>query len=99
VSRGDVVTVLVDSGAGTTQQFEVEATKKGRKVEVREQGRTTSVVEIDQGGNTVRTCRFRNDRIIALVERKVDEEASVADYQKRFDAQAPLAGFPGVAEP
>jgi hypothetical protein len=91
VSRGDVVTVLVDSGAGTTQQFEVEATKKGRKVEVREQGRTTSVVEIDQGGNTVRTCRFRNDRIIALVERKVDEEASVADYQKRFDAQAPEA--------
>ncbi len=86
MSRGDVVTVLVDSGAGTTQQFEVEATKKGRKVEVREQGRTTSVVEIDHGGNTVRTSRFRNDRIIALVEHKVDEEPGAV--------QPPL---PGVA--
>ena len=93
MSRGDVVTVLVDSGAGTTQQFEVEATKKGRKVEVREQGRTTSVVEIDQGGNTVRTCRFRNDRIIALVEHKVEEEISPAARQAFFD------GMAGVAEP
>ena len=98
MSRGDKVTIVVDAGAATTE-YVVEATKKGRKVEVREQGRTTSVVEIDQGGNDVRTCRFRNDRIIALVEHKVDEEASVADYQRRFDAQAPLAGFPGVAEP
>jgi uncharacterized protein (DUF1786 family) len=88
--RGDKVTVVVDAGTAT-REFEIEATKKGRKVEVREQGRTTSVVEVDQGGNDVRTCRFRNDRIIALVEHKV-EEASAAEYQRR------LARLPGVTQ-
>jgi uncharacterized protein (DUF1786 family) len=81
--RGDKVTVVVDAGT-VTREFEIEATKKGRKVEVRIQARTTDVVEVDQGGNDIRTCRFRNDRIIALVEHKV-EEASAAEYQRRLD--------------
>jgi hypothetical protein len=73
MSRGDFVSVIVDAGAGTVKEFDVEATKKGRRVEVTEKRLTTEVAEIDQGGNTVRTCRFRNDRIVALIEHKVED--------------------------
>ncbi len=71
MARGDRIQILVDAGPAT-REFEIEATKKGRKVDVRTQTRTTDVVEVDQGGNDVRTCRFRNDRIIALLEHKVE---------------------------
>ena len=54
--RGDRVEVVVDVGDGT-RTYEVEATRAGRRVDVRS-GR--GLVEVTRGGTPVRTATSRS---------------------------------------
>lgn len=65
--KGDRVEIVVDTG-GTPQTFEVEATRAGRRVEVRVARGAIEVVEVTRTGQPVRSARFSEDRVVAVVE-------------------------------
>ena len=73
--RGDRVEVVVDVGDGT-RTYEVEATRAGRRVDVRTGRGLVEVVEVTRGGTPVRTARFMAARVVAMVEHPVSDEAS-----------------------
>jgi hypothetical protein len=66
--RGDWVEIVVDTGDGSVRQFEVAATKAGRRVEVSMARGTIEVSEVTRSGQTVRSARFMASRVVALVE-------------------------------
>ena len=65
--KGDRVEALVDTGQGV-QQFEIEATRNGRRIEVTTARGIVEVTEVTRGGTPVRTARFMANRVLALVE-------------------------------
>ncbi len=65
--KGDRVEVVVDIGDGT-RTYEVEATRAGRRVDVRTGRGLVEVDEVTRGGTVVRTARFMSQRVIAMVE-------------------------------
>src|SRR6266581_6687902 len=65
--KGDRVEIVVDAGEAT-KTYEVTATRAGRRVEVVSRRGLVEVSELTRGGTTVRTARFMNSRVIALVE-------------------------------
>jgi hypothetical protein len=65
--RGDRVDVVVDTGNGT-REFEVTATKAGRRVEVITSRGVVEINEVTRTGQVVRTARFMANRVVALVE-------------------------------
>jgi hypothetical protein len=65
--KGDRVEVVVDVGDGT-KTYEVEATRAGRRVDVRTGRGLVEVVEVTRGGTPVRTARFMQQRVVAMVE-------------------------------
>jgi tellurite resistance-related uncharacterized protein len=65
--RGDRVEIVVDVG-GATRNYEVDATKAGRRVEVSVARGTVEVSEVTRTGEVVRSARFMASRVIALVE-------------------------------
>jgi hypothetical protein len=65
--RGDSVEIVIDTG-GETRTYEVTATRAGRRVEVVVRRGLVEVSELTRGGTVVRTARFMNSRVIALVE-------------------------------
>ena len=66
--KGDRVEVVVDTGAGAAQTFEIEATKAGRRVDVTTGRGVVEVAEVTRTGHQVRVGRFMVTRVIALVE-------------------------------
>jgi hypothetical protein len=66
--RGDRVEVIVDTGQGGTQTFEIEATRNGRRLEVTTARGVVEVTEVTRSGTPVRTGRFMASRVVALVE-------------------------------
>ena len=66
--KGDWVEIVVDTGDGSVRQFEVAATKAGRRVEVTMARGTVEVTEVTRTGQTVRSARFMATRVVALVE-------------------------------
>ena len=66
--KGDWVEIVVDTGDGSVRQFEVVATKAGRRVEVTMARGTVEVAEVTRSGQTVRSARFMASRVVALVE-------------------------------
>jgi hypothetical protein len=66
--RGDRVEVIVDTGQGGTQTFEIEATRNGRRLEVTTARGLVEVTEVTRSGTPVRTGRFMASRVVALVE-------------------------------
>jgi hypothetical protein len=66
--KGERVEVVVDSGAGGTLKYEIEATKAGRRVEVTTGRGIVEVTEVTRSGTPIRTGRFMADRVVALVE-------------------------------
>ncbi|MBV8690422.1 MAG: hypothetical protein JOY57_02090, partial [Actinobacteria bacterium] len=56
--KGDRVEVLVDVGGGSTQTFDIEATKAGRRVEVTSGRGMVEVTEVTRAGTPVRSARF-----------------------------------------
>ena len=66
--KGDRVEVVVDTGAGEAQTFEIEATKAGRRVDVTTGRGLVEVAEVTRTGQQVPVGRFMATRVIALVE-------------------------------
>ncbi|HLQ54346.1 MAG TPA: hypothetical protein VK162_08740 [Streptosporangiaceae bacterium] len=65
--KGDRVEIVVDTG-GETRNYEVTATRAGRRVEVVIRRGLVEVSELTRGGTVVRTARFMTSRVLALVE-------------------------------
>ncbi len=65
--KGDRVEVLVDIGE-SVRQFDVVATKAGRRVEVSSGRGMIEVVEVTRTGQPVRSARFMSTRVVAIVE-------------------------------
>jgi hypothetical protein len=82
--KGDSVEIVIDAG-GTTRTYEVEATRAGRKVDIRTGRGVVEVTEVTRGGTPVRTARFMASRVLALVEHPA------AIRRARPDDEKPLA--------
>lgn len=65
--------MLVDVGGGSTQTFDIEATKAGRRVEVTSGRGMVEVTEVTRAGTPVRSARFMSTRVVALVEHPSDD--------------------------
>jgi len=74
--KGDRVEVVIDSGDGATQSYEIVATRAGRRVEVSTGRGIVEVSEVTRTGTVVRTARFMSSRVVALVEHPVDTTAA-----------------------
>ncbi len=82
--RGDRVEIVVDTGNGSVREFEVVATKAGRRVEVAVARGNVEVSEVTRSGRTVRSARFMASRVVALVEHPAgDEEGDDAERTSR----------------
>lgn len=73
--KGDRVEAVVDTGQGGTQTFEIAATRAGRRIEVTTARGIVEVSEVTRTGVPVRTGRFMQSRLVALVEHPAVEEA------------------------
>lgn len=65
--KGDRVEIVVDVGDGT-KTYEIVATKAGRRVEVATARGTVEVSELTRSGNVVRSGRFMQTRVVAVIE-------------------------------
>jgi hypothetical protein len=65
---GDRVEVVIDTGTGSAQTFEIAATRVGRRVEVSTSRGVVEVAELTRTGQPVRVGRFMATRVIAVVE-------------------------------
>lgn len=70
--------VVVDLGDGT-RTYDVEATRAGRRVDVRTGRGLVEVVEVTRGGTPVRTARFMQSRVVAVVEHPASDEAGAEE--------------------
>ena len=75
MAKGDFVEVLVDAGGGTAKEYQVRATRSGRRVEVKTSRSTVEISELTRNGGVVRTAKFMAPRVLAVVEHPADEEA------------------------
>ena len=66
--KGDWVEVVVDTGGGDVRNYEVRATRAGRRVEFVVRRGLVEVSELTRGGTVIRTARFMSSRVIAVVE-------------------------------
>ena len=88
--RGDRVEVLVDVGDGV-RQFDIVATKAGRRVEVATARGVVEVSEVTRAGQPVRSARFMSARVVALVEHlRGDEQGSGSGRGSRRSRQPSL---------
>jgi hypothetical protein len=71
--KGDRVEIVVDIGDGT-KTYEIVATKAGRRVEVSTVRGTVEVSEVTRTGEVVRTGRFMQARVVALMEHPAEDE-------------------------
>ena len=71
--KGDRVEVLVDVG-GAVQAFDIVASKAGRRVEVSSGRGMVEVSEVTRSGQPVRSARFMQSRVVALVEHPADDD-------------------------
>ncbi|MFI6167243.1 hypothetical protein ACIBCN_10700 [Nocardia sp. NPDC051052] len=69
--KGDRVEIVVDFGDGS-RNYEVVATRAGRRVDVRIARGVVEVTEVTRTGTPVRTARFMAARTLALVEYPAD---------------------------
>ncbi len=80
--RGDRVEIVVDTGNGV-QTYVIEATKAGRRLEVSTARGVVEVNEVTRTGQVVRTGRFIQARVIALVEHPAEDQSTGASRTRR----------------
>ncbi|HEX6493374.1 MAG TPA: hypothetical protein VF112_07665 [Candidatus Dormibacteraeota bacterium] len=91
--KGDRVEVVIDTGDGV-RTYEIDATRAGRKVEVSTVRGVVEVAEVTRTGRPVRTGRFMQSRVVALVEHPAsdagepDEAGAAAGRRRRSQAEA-----------
>jgi hypothetical protein len=73
--KGDRVEVVVDVGGGQTKTYDIEASKAGRRVETTTSRGVVEVAELTRTGQVVRTARFMQTRVVAVVEHPNDDGA------------------------
>jgi hypothetical protein len=88
--KGDRVEIVVDVGDGQVREFEVTATKAGRRVEVAVARGTVEVSEVTRSGDPVRSARFMATRVVALVEHPAAGSAEKAPPARRRTPGEPL---------
>jgi hypothetical protein len=71
--KGDRVEVVVELGGGETRTYDIVATKAGRRVETTTGRGVVEVTEVTRNGEVVRTARFMQTRVIAVVEHPADD--------------------------
>jgi hypothetical protein len=71
--KGDRVEVVVDVGGGDTRTYEIVALRAGRRVETTTGRGIVEVAEVTRTGVIVRTARFMQSRVIAVVEHPADD--------------------------
>ena len=71
--RGDRVEIVVDTGGGAAQSYEIAATRNGRRVEIATARGIVEVSEVTRSGQPVRTGRFMQSRVIAVVEKPASD--------------------------
>ncbi len=69
--------VAVDVGDGV-RDFEIVATKAGRRIEISTGRNVVEVTEVTRSGQAVRSARFMASRVVAIIERPAPEGASEA---------------------
>jgi hypothetical protein len=74
---GDRVEIVVDTGTGAAQTYEIAATKAGRRVDVTTGRGLVEVSEVTRNGQPVRVGRFMASRVIAIVEHPAVEASEV----------------------
>ena len=79
---GDRVEVLVDVGDGV-RSFDIVATKAGRRVEVSTSRGTVEVAEVTRTGNLIRSGRFMQTRVVAIVEHPATEDDEAKPKSRR----------------
>ena len=87
--KGDRVEAVVDTGQGSTQTFEIAATRAGRRVEITTARGVVEVSEVTRSGTPVRTGRFMQSRLVALVEppaREMGEKPVDVSTRRRLGA-------------
>jgi hypothetical protein len=92
--RGDRVEVVVDIGEGGTRTYDIVATRAGRRVETTTGRGVVEVAEVTRTGQVIRTARFMQARVIAVVEHPVDDP--LLDGDAGAAARAPRRE-PGLA--
>jgi hypothetical protein len=85
--KGDRVEVLVDVGQAV-RQFDVVATRAGRRIEVSSSRGMLEVAEVTRTGTPVRSARFMSSRVVAVVE----HPAADADPDERPRRRRPAQG-------
>jgi hypothetical protein len=81
--KGDRVEVVIDIGGGQTKTYDITASKAGRKVETTTSRGVVEVAELTRTGQVVRTARFMQTRVIAVVEHPSDDGADEAAPRSR----------------
>jgi hypothetical protein len=71
--KGDRVEAVVDTGQGV-QTYEIVASRAGRRLEVTTARGIVEVTEVTRSGTPIRTARFMQSRVIALVEHPAADE-------------------------
>ncbi len=77
--RGDWVEIVVDTGGQAPLNYEIKATRAGRRVETSINRGIVEVAEVTRGGTPVRTARFMANRVLALVEHPVPREPAAKE--------------------
>ena len=85
--KGDRVEVVIDAG-GSTRTYDIEATRAGRRVDVRTGRGVVEVTEVTRGGTPVRTARFMASRVLALVEHPAKQTALPGDEVRQLQVTA-----------
>jgi hypothetical protein len=83
--KGDRVEVVVDVGGGETRTYEVAASRAGRRVETTTVRGVVEIAEVTRTGVVVRTARFMQSRVVAVVEHPADD--GIADGEGTHIAQ------------
>ncbi len=81
--KGDRVEVVVDVGEGGTRTYDIVATRAGRRVETTTGRGVVEVAEVTRTGQVVRTARFMQARVIAVVEHPMDDPSFDGDATTR----------------
>jgi hypothetical protein len=71
--KGDRVEVVVDVGGGGIRTYELIAARAGRRLETTTARGVVEVAEVTRTGQIVRTARFMQTRVIAVVEHPADD--------------------------
>jgi hypothetical protein len=87
--KGDRVEVVVDIGGGQTKTYDITASKAGRRVETTTSRGVVEVAELTRTGQVVRTARFMQTRVVAVVEHPnedgSDDDGSVRSRRPKVD--------------